>query len=384
MEKNNPEITLVKYRLSCAGGLEKQAFRIAKAFSRRNIRVKVLTAQGSLNPIHYPLIEVKKLSLPKKICSFQKIKAFDKACQLNLKTSPSSIVFGLDRTSHLTHIRAGLGVHAAYLKRRKKQDNFLKRQFFSLNPLHRTLLSLEKKAFENPSLKGVFTNSFMVKNEILEHYKISDKKIHVIHNGVEWHELKKPFSEWLNLKNVVASNLNLDPFLFHFLFVGSGYKRKGVDLLLKAFACLKNEEVHLSIVGQEKEIKSYMELSHRLKLGHKVSFFGAQKDVTPFYQLADALVIPSLYDPNANVTIEALAMGLKVISSKFNGGSELINRENGLVIENLFDKDSLVKTLKMALDFPKTWMNSQRIRESVKQFDFQIQLDKMVNLTLNP
>ena len=47
----------------------------------------------------------------------------------------------------------------------------------------------------------------------------------------------------------------------------------------------------------------------------------------PFYQMADALVIPSFYDPFANVTVEALAMGLFVLSSKHNGGPEILTKK---------------------------------------------------------
>ncbi len=55
----------------------------------------------------------------------------------------------------------------------------------------------------------------------------------------------------------------------------------------------------------------------------------------PFYQLADALAIPSFYDPFANVTVEALAMGLFVVSSRSNGGFEILDPSKGIIIENL-------------------------------------------------
>ena len=65
-------------------------------------------------------------------------------------------------------------------------------------------------------------------------------------------------------------------------------------------------------------------LAAKLNIQRRVTFFGPQKEIRPFYQFADALVIPSFYDPFANVTVEALAMGLFVVSSKSNGGHEIL------------------------------------------------------------
>lgn len=204
----------------------------------------------------------------------------------------------------------------------------------------------------------------------------------MIHNGVEWHEMARPFGEWVSSKNQIATDLNLDPLSYHFLFVGSGYKRKGLDPFLRAFARLKNEDVHLSVIGKERDMKVYLDLARSLGLEEKVSFFGPQKDVSPYYQIADALVIPSYYDPNANVTIEALAMGLFVISSKTNGGAEVIPEGCGLLLDDLDDEKAFAETLKEALDHPKTWVSSQRIRALVQNLDFQNQLDKLIDITL--
>jgi UDP-glucose:(heptosyl)LPS alpha-1,3-glucosyltransferase len=101
-------------------------------------------------------------------------------------------------------------------------------------------------------------------------------------------------------------------------------------------------------------------------------------DITPFYQMADVLVIPSFYDPFANVTIEALAMGLFIVSSKHNGGHEIITKENGTVIENLLHIDSLSHALENCLNHPKTTMSANRIRQSVAHLDFSTQLKELM------
>jgi UDP-glucose:(heptosyl)LPS alpha-1,3-glucosyltransferase len=85
-------------------------------------------------------------------------------------------------------------------------------------------------------------------------------------------------------------------------------------------------------------------------------------------------VIPSFYDPFANVTIEALAMGLFVLSSKQNGGHEILTQENGKLIEDLLDLETMIDALKIAMQKKKTGKSSQLIRDSVKHLDFSNQM----------
>ncbi|MEI8300878.1 MAG: glycosyltransferase family 4 protein, partial [Chlamydiota bacterium] len=175
----------------------------------------------------------------------------------------------------------------------------------------------------------------------------------------------------------------LDPTTYHFLFIGNGYQRKGLDVLLQALALLGKEDFHLSVLGKEKKLSTYIDKTQKLGLSKKVSFYGQRSDVRKFYQLCDCLVIPSFYDPFANVTVEALAMGLFVISSKSNGGHEVLTPSNGLILDTLLDPTCLASALKKALSTPKTWVNSQSLRSSVKHLDFSSQTTSLVDISLN-
>jgi UDP-glucose:(heptosyl)LPS alpha-1,3-glucosyltransferase len=290
-------------------------------------------------------------------------------------------VLGLDRTINQTHLRLGGGIHAAFLENRKCYESLFKTYINKINPLHKTILDLEKKAILSPHLKKVITNSYMVRQEILKYYPICKEKISTIHNGVEWEKMQKPFSNWQKDKLSFCKQLNLDPKKFHFLFIGNGFERKGLKQLLLALSLLK-EDFHLSVVGKDKNINSFIKFAKKLSLEKKVSFFGPRSDVINFYQLSDSLVIPSFYDPFANVTLEALAMGLFVVSSSSNGGSEVLTKENGTIIESLVNIDSIFLSLKKALDNKKTLQGSQKIRDSIKHLDFSNQLNLFLETLL--
>ncbi len=369
-------VILLKSNSARFGGLEKYAFRIADAFAKEGAQVSILTTHPSQSSS--PSISF----YPIKTCRWPpswRLEQFDQQVQAWLKKTKADLIFGMDRNRFQTHIRAGNGAHIAYLKSRKRIEGAFKHLLCQINPMHRKILELEKEAFENPSLRKLFTNSFMVKDQILEHYNIHPAKIEVIHNGVEWHEMQKPFEETKDQKPKKLQKLGLDPNSFQFLFIGNGYLRKGLLSLLTALSKIKEKEFQLSIVGKESRTDFYKQRSDELGLQKKVFFFGHQEDISSFYQFADCLIIPSFYDPFANVTIEALAMGLNVISSKFNGGHEILTPQNGIIIEDLFDIDSIIFSLEMSLKKPKTEMRMKTIRESVSHLDFSKQLTKIIH-----
>lgn len=352
------KITLLCRELYRLGGLEKWARLLAASFMERDCDVTILTHDLSDPPFQCHTI-------PKRgLFSFTRLRNYDADCRAWLKNNPSDVVFGLDRHSYQTHYRAGNGVHKVYLKNRQRLDGYFKT---FLNPLHRTILNLEKETFESPSLKCLFTNSFMVRDEILANYTCDRSKIEVVHNGVEWEALNIPFQKCTKESG-------------HLLFIGHGYQRKGLMQLLEALQHVKSRKWSLSVVGRDKDEMRYVETAKRLGIQERVTFFGAKTDLTPFFQRADTLIIPSLYDPFANVTLEALAMGLFVLSSPFNGGKEVLTPQTGAIIPDLFDTQSFASTIEMGLDQQK---DPQHIRESVKHYTTTNQLAKMVEKTLN-
>ncbi len=371
--KDHP-VTLLKAQLFKQGGLEKYTWALARDFCALGSLVTILTSGDVKPPFSHPLLKIVSLPVDHAL-SFLNVAHFEAACKKYLAKHFTPIVFGLDRNSFQTHLRAGNGSHAAYLNRRSTEEGFLKKLSFAVNPLHRMILSLEKKGFEHPGLRVLFTNSQMVKQEIQQFYQTDPSKIIAIHNGVEWHAMQEAFDRWESEREKTTA--------FQFLFAGHNFFRKGLDKLLHALARIKDEHFQLSVVGHDKNADFFKHLAQKLNLSQKVFFFGPQKEMARFYSLADCLVIPSLYDPFANVTVEALAMGLFVVSSKTNGGHEVLTPQNGVVVESLEDATPFSQILKNVLQHSKTPASAQLIRQSVKHLDFSTQLRRMTELTLS-
>lgn len=365
------QIAILKSRIAFQGGLERYAKNIAIAFAKKGYEVTLLTTGPSIK-----IDKVNVISLgPHPSSSFLSLSFFKRKVDDWLNTHPQDIVFGLDRNVYQTHYRAGNGSHKTFLSKTKKQfmDSFLSK----LNPKNYSIMKTEKKLFENPSLKKVFTNSYQIKKELLSHYSIPYEKIEVVHNGVDFNNFR--FDEGSKLLSQKA--LHIPPCQIHFLFVGNNYQRKGLSSLLKALSQLKKQSFYLSVVGKDKNLSKYRSLCKALGIEDKVHFWGPQKNLIPYYCSADCLALPTLYDPFANVTVEALAMGLFVITSDFNGGSEVLTKDTGRVLLN-FEED-FVKSLKKVFSLSLSYEKKLKIRKSIAHLDLNHQLDKIVDLTVS-
>ena len=369
------KILFCKQEVGAKGGLEKYAERLLKAFVQRGCEVSLATSSPNVTfegvkPVHLPISG---------IFGFQRLKSWDTATKEYSKNHPHDLIFTLDRITSATHIRAGNGVHASYLQ--KRNDGLLRRLSFKVNPLHQTILNLESEGLQSNNLRTIIVNSNMVKEEIINYYNVDPAKISVHHNGVEYDELSSAFAEWQTTKLQLQQELNLSPDLYTVLFAGHHYKRKGLDNLLLGLALVP--DIQLLVVGKEKNLARYRSLVHHLGLARRVHFLGQRSDMRRLYAACDALAVPSLYDPFANVTIEALGMGLFVVSSSFNGGKEILNSTCGSVIEDLFDPTSVAHSLKAALDFPKTVESANAIRANFSSFNFTSRLPKLIDACLN-
>lgn len=150
---------------------------------------------------------------------------------------------------------------------------------------------------------------------------------------------------------------------------------------LKRIFCNSNlvKFVELIVVGKDKNENKYKKIASKAGLGQRVHFFGPQ-NVIPFFQVSDAFILPTLYDPFSNASLEALAMGLYTVTSKTNGCSEVITDRAGFVIENNSDINSIADAMKTALN---KHLSKSEIRESIRHLDFNSQLNKILDLCLS-
>jgi len=148
-------------------------------------------------------------------------------------------------------------------------------------------------------------------------------------------------------KEVYALKSKLDLASFTLIYVGRLIPLKGLMELLAAWneACLKDASLLLVGDGSQRE-----EIEHYIKANGitNVKLTGAidYDDLGPYYKAADCFIIPTLEDNWSLVVPEAMAAGLPIACSTYNGcHPELVHPENGWTFDPL-DLSNTVDTLK--------------------------------------
>lgn len=251
------------------------------------------------------------------------------------------LVFSLERTLRQDVYRAGDGCHRRWLRQKNLGKGWPARLATMLNPLHWTYLALERRLFTDPALRGVIANAAFVRDDIVSMYGVAPEKVRIVRNGLEPAAFDR--STATESRAGLAAEFGLGDEL-RILYVGSGFERKGVPALIRAAARL-SVPFRLFVVGKGRAAR-YRRLAARLGIGDRLVFTGPRKDVNRFYLGCDVFAFPTRYDPFSNATLEAMAAGLPVVTSRFNGVAELIDSgKNGFVVDDPLDTAAIAAAL---------------------------------------
>lgn len=218
------------------------------------------------------------------------------------------VVHSFARTYSQDIYRLGGGCHVEYLRR--TDPGGLRGWFRRVNPKERAILELERRAMESRIVAAV---SDRTAREARDHYGVPDDRLVVIRNGVD--------TERFHPRNVglwrdrIRAEFGLSGYVV--LFAGSGARRKGLRAAVEAVRGVGTLLV-LGESGVEGAVCA-----------------GRRADAEAFYAAADALILPSLYDPSPNVVFEAMATGIPAIVTPVTGTAEIITSGvDGIVAES--------------------------------------------------
>jgi UDP-glucose:(heptosyl)LPS alpha-1,3-glucosyltransferase len=156
------------------------------------------------------------------------------------------------------------------------------------------------------------------------------------------------------------------------LFVAMNYRLKGLTPLIRSLAVVpKTHRFRIAVVGSPKFAK-YERLAHQLGVGDRVKFLGFRADPRDAYFASDFLVHPTFYDPCSLVVLEALCCGLPVITTRYNGASELMTPPNeGLVIDDPHNHRSLGAAIAKLLDPATRSACASAARQTARKWSFE-------------
>jgi UDP-glucose:(heptosyl)LPS alpha-1,3-glucosyltransferase len=240
-------------------------------------------------------------------------------------------------------VRSGGGTHLGYLQRIAEEDGMRRRVWQRFSIYHRTLLALEERQFSSARYKKVIAVSERVKRDVMEHYPVPAERIVVLYNGVDQERFHPSLRHRWRCQ--IRRELAIPERSPLVLFVGNGFRRKGLERLLEAWALPKMGETYLLVVGDDARMGYYKARAKTLAHG-RIIFVGRREAVERYYGAADVVALPSIQEAFGNVVLEGLACGLPAIVARDVGAAEVLSGGlGGGIVENPDDPVELAETI---------------------------------------
>jgi len=298
---------------------------------------------------------------------------FAKACYQSLQQHTFDVTVGFIKTWGQDVLMPQGGFHVASTEHNlHKNASPWSRAFMRLvhlvDPKQWSYRALERRQLFNFASLLVVPSK-MVQRHAWDYYQISEARVKVVHNAIDAERF--PTHDRLLVRSQMRDQHHLLPEDSVGLFVGHNYRLKGLVPLFRAIQRIpKDVNFRLLICGSS-EYSRFERLAQRMGISERVRFLGFHPDVREAFFASDFLIHPSFYDPCALVTMEALACGLPVITTKLNGGSELLPASlAALTIDNPHDDETMAKNI-MKLSQPlERAALSRAARDSAKTWTF--------------
>jgi UDP-glucose:(heptosyl)LPS alpha-1,3-glucosyltransferase len=190
-----------------------------------------------------------------------------------------------------------------------------------------------------------------VRRQVERDFGFPGARTRVVFNGVDIAPLTE--EERSQYRSALRAELGLSPQTPLLLFVAHNFRLKGLTELLQATAVAARANCGprftVVVAGRDRP-QRYQRLARRLGVAAQVRFVGAAPDIRPWYAAADVLAHPTWYDPCSRVALEALCLGLPVVTTRYNGAAEVMEPgRHGEIIAEPDDPADLAAALERAL-----------------------------------
>lgn len=173
-----------------------------------------------------------------------------------------------------------------------------------------------------------------------------------------------------------------------FAFVGRLVDWKAVDVLLEAFARIEQpDSLVLEIFGDGEDRPALERQCHALGVSERVRFHGfvPQSEVAKRLPEMDALVLPSLRECGGAVVLEAMALGLPVIATRWGGPADYLDESCGILVEPgpraEFARDLGSAMTALATDAVRRQaLGAAGRRKVIELYDWERKVDRMLEL----
>jgi UDP-glucose:(heptosyl)LPS alpha-1,3-glucosyltransferase len=365
------KIALAHKRLDLRGGTERVFYRTAEGLRDRGHEIHLFCQQFRIPPppgvwAHRVLGFTRPRSL--------RVLTFAMIAPKVIAKHNCDVVMSFDRILTQDTFRTGGGPRKILLEKMKKHRGLVRRLWYSIGLYNYLVVRIEKLQVRGNKGRKIIAVSEQTKREFMELYDdIPDEQIVVIHNGVD--TVRFSPQRRLTEGKKLRERLKIPSAAPVVLFVGTGFRRKGLHRLLGLWERNEMPAVYLLVVGHDKRLSYYQGRWN----GHKkVIFAGPQEKVEDYYACANVLVLPAIQEAFGNVILEAMASGLPVVTVAGIGAMDHVDGalRDG-ILSNPDDPAELKTKISQMLDRSRWSILSRKARETAKQCTCDNYLDRV-------
>ncbi|MEI8373746.1 MAG: glycosyltransferase family 4 protein [Planctomycetota bacterium] len=255
----------------------------------------------------------------------------------------------------------------------------LKRMANRMLPRHRTFQTLMQRQYADHG-QIVLALSRASATDFRRFHGVAPERIRIVYNGVDTERFSP--QQCRSHRETMRLRLGLSADTLMVLIVAHNFRLKGVATLLRAMRRLQaiGREVRMVIVGG-KHVDSWRRYVTRLGLSGQVTFAGRVDDPLPYYAAADCYIHPTYYDPCSLVVLEAAACGLPLITSRYNGASEMFrDGEDVLLVNDPADDAELAGAMRILLDDSTRQRLGEAARSTILQHSFHRNVNQILKI----
>jgi len=308
---------------------------------------------------------------------------FSAACAAALRRAGHDVSVGFNKTWGQDVLYPQGGLHAASAeynlrKYRSRLARGLARLTKAFDLAHWSFSWLDRRMYFGADRPLVVVNSHMVQRHFEHYHGVGPEHLRLVRSAIDpqrfsGHDRGRQRHLW-------RLRWGIEPQETVALFVAMNYRLKGLVPLLHAVHVLRHHPLRLVVVGRPRT-RSYERLARRLGIERQVTFTGPSRQMKDCYFASDFLVHPTFYDPCSLAVLEGLACGLPVITTRYNGASELLDPpRDSYVLADPHDHALLAGCMRQLLDPERRSACARAVRQTAARWTFEDHYRQMLQV----
>ncbi len=337
------KLALCLFKYSPFSGLSRDFMRVLRECQQRGHEVVVYASQWDGDrPDDINLVELKTFRRTNHAMNA----AYYRKLKSHLDSGDHDIVIGFNKMPGLDIY---YGADYCYVGRVSPKYP----QLYRLTPRYRQMAAFERAVFGSDSNTQVLSLSERERIVYRQYYETADQRFHILPPTLD--RERRLQQDHGHVRASVREELSAGEDEQLVLFIGSGFKTKGLDRAIAAFATLDDEtrlRSRLLVIGED-ESTAFKRQANRLRVSDRVSFMGGRSDIPQLLAAGDLLLHPAYNENTGTVLLEAIAAGLPVLATDVCGyASHIEKADAGAVLHSPFRQETLNSALYDMLSSP--------------------------------